>query len=148
MSLKVPKNPNVDVWPFLSLKSYKLVYFYPKDSTPGCTLQAQQFTLLKNQFAKLGVEIFGVSRDSLASHERFIDKCSLKIRLISDSQEELCKAFDVIKEKNMYGKKVMGIERSTFLLDSANQVVREWRKVKADGHAALVLQYIQSEFVA
>jgi peroxiredoxin Q/BCP len=121
-----------------------VLFFYPKDSTPGCTLEAQDFTRLKKEFSKLGAILLGVSRDSVASHTRFIQKCSLGIDLLSDTQEELCQAFDVIKEKNMYGKKVLGVERSTFLFDQQGNLVREWRKVKVDGHAQEVLSELKS----
>lgn len=122
---------------------YVLLFFYPKDSTPGCTVESQDFSKLKNQLLKKSVTVLGVSRDSIKSHEKFRDKFELTVDLISDSEEELCQIFDVIKEKNMYGKKVMGIERSTFLLDKKLNLVQEWRKVKAEGHAAEVLDFIK-----
>lgn len=121
------------------LKQYSVIYFYPKDSTPGCTLEGQQFQKLLPQFKKLGAKIYGVSRDSVASHCKFADKQGFQFELLSDSDEHFCHLFDVIKLKNMYGKKVMGIERSTFIIDPQLKLVREWRKVKADGHAAEVL---------
>ncbi len=121
-----------------------VLYFYPKDSTPGCTLEGQEFSKLYNQFKKWGVQIFGVSRDSVKSHHKFKCKYEFPFELLSDENEELCRAFDVIKEKNMYGKKVMGIERSTFLLDEKGKIIHEWRKVKAEGHAADVLNFISN----
>ena len=125
-------------------KGKKIVlYFYPKDSTPGCTLEGQEFNKRLAQFKKMNVEIYGVSRDSLKSHEKFIDKCGFKFDLLSDEDEELCKIFDVIKEKNMYGKKVMGIERSTFVIDEKGKLLAEWRKVKAEGHAQEVLESLK-----
>ncbi|WP_442768928.1 peroxiredoxin, partial [Acinetobacter bohemicus] len=114
-------------------------YFYPKDSTPGCTTQAVDFSALKDQFEALNTTIIGISRDSVKAHQNFTEKQSLSINLISDKAEVLCKHFDVIKEKNMYGKKVMGIERSTFIFHNG-KLVKEYRKVKAAGHAEQVLQ--------
>jgi len=127
------------------LGSRFLLYFYPKDSTPGCTVQAIDFTSFRPQFEKLGYKIFGVSRDSVASHDKFICKYNLGIDLIADEDEVLCKAFDVIKEKNMYGKKVLGIERSTFVFNEKLDVVFEWRKVKAEGHAEFILTFLQGK---
>jgi len=116
-----------------------VLYFYPKDDTPGCTLEGKGFRDMHAKFKKLGVRILGVSRDSLASHAKFRDKHELPFDLISDPEEKLCRAFDVIKEKNMYGRKVLGIERSTFLVDGAGVLRQEWRKVKVDGHVDQVL---------
>lgn len=116
-----------------------VLYFYPKDSTPGCTTQAIGFSCLKDQFQALNCQIIGVSRDSVKSHQNFTEKQSLNFNLISDRQEILCKHFDVIKEKNMYGKQVMGIERSTFIFHN-KQLVKSYRKVKAAGHAEQVLE--------
>ena len=116
-----------------------VIYFYPKDATPGCTTEAQDFRDLMPEFAQLNCEIFGVSRDSLNSHEKFKANECLPFELLSDVDEALCQAFDVIKMKNMYGKNVMGIERSTFLFNAQGQLQQEWRKVKAQGHAAIVL---------
>lgn len=120
-----------------------IVYFYPKDSTPGCTTQAIGFSSLKDQFDALNTTIFGVSRDSVKSHQNFTEKQALTINLISDKEEVLCQQFDVIKEKNMYGKKVMGIERSTFIFHNG-QLVKEYRKVKAAGHAEQVLEDLKA----
>lgn len=126
-------------------KGRKLVlYFYPKDNTPGCTVEGQEFNKLLPQFKKLNTEILGVSRDSLKAHANFIEKFDFKFNLLSDENEELCQLFDVIKEKNMYGKKVMGIERSTFVIDENGKLVLEWRKVKAPGHAAEVLEALKN----
>jgi peroxiredoxin Q/BCP len=128
-----------------AFKGYPYVlYFYPKDDTPGCTLEGMQFRDLHAEFLKIGVMVFGVSRDSLASHERFKAKMNFPFDLLSDSDEKLCGLFDVIKEKNMYGKKVMGIERSTFLIGRHGEIAREWRGVKADGHAQEVLNAAKS----
>ena len=132
-------------WRLADAKGSKLViYFYPKDMTPGCTLEAQQFRDLQGAFRKAGATVLGVSRDSCASHAKFRARDNLDFELLSDEDEALCKAFDVIKEKNMYGKKVMGIERSTFLIGADGVLAREWRKVKADGHAAEVLEAVKA----
>lgn len=120
-----------------------VIYFYPKDSTPGCTTQAVGFSCLKDQFDALNVKIVGVSRDSVKSHQNFTAKQALTIDLISDKEEVLSKHFDVIKEKNMYGKMVMGIERSTFIFHN-KKLVKSYRKVKAAGHAEQVLEDIQA----
>lgn len=115
-----------------------VLYFYPKDSTPGCTTQALEFTALVDEFAAIGAQVIGISRDSVKSHQNFCEKQQLKITLISDKDETLCQHFDVIKEKNMYGKTVLGIERSTFVFNN-KQLIKSYRKVKAAGHAAAVL---------
>lgn len=116
-----------------------VLFFYPKDMTSGCTVEAQQFRDLQGAFRKAGTVVLGISRDSCASHQKFKTKEKLNYELLSDADEALCTLFDVIKEKNMYGKKVMGIERSTFLIDADGVLAAAWRKVKADGHAAEVL---------
>jgi len=116
-----------------------VIFFYPKDMTSGCTVEAQQFRDLHAKFKRAGTLVVGVSRDSCASHARFRDKENLNYELLSDADEALCTSFDVIREKNMYGKKVFGIERSTFLIDSDGKLAAEWRKVKAEGHAQVVL---------
>ena len=116
-----------------------VIYFYPRDATPGCTIEGQQFRDLHPQFIDAGVMVFGVSRDTIASHEKFKANMQFPFDLLSDGEEKMCKLFDVIKEKNMYGKKVMGIQRSTFLIGANNEVLQEWRGVKVDGHAAAVL---------
>jgi peroxiredoxin Q/BCP len=115
-----------------------VLYFYPKDSTPGCTTQAIGFSCLKDQFDALNCQIIGVSRDSVKAHQNFTEKQALTIDLISDKEEVLCKNFDVIKEKNMYGKLVMGIERSTFIFHN-QKLLKSYRKVKAAAHAEQVL---------
>ena len=121
-----------------------VLYFYPRDNTPGCTLEGQQFAALNARFRKAGVTVFGVSRDSLASHEQFRDKMGYPFALLSDEDEKLSKLFDVIREKNMYGRKVLGIERSTFLIDARGVLRREWRRVKVEGHALEVLAAAQA----
>ena len=123
-------------------KSY-VIYFYPKDNTPGCTQEGEDFRDLYKEFKKLKTEIYGVSRDSLKSHEGFKEKYKYPFELISDTEEKLCNLFDVIKEKNMYGKKYMGIERSTFLINKEGKLSAEWRKVKVNGHAAEVLEEVK-----
>jgi thioredoxin-dependent peroxiredoxin len=116
-----------------------VLYFYPKDDTPGCTLEGKDFRDQHAQFKRRKIRILGVSRDSLASHAKFRSKYELPFELISDTDEALCRLFDVIKDKNMYGKKVKGVERSTFLVDAEGVLRQEWRKVKVDGHVAEVL---------
>lgn len=128
-----------------SLRGKKVVfYFYPKDNTPGCTTEGLNFRDLHAQFAKAGAVILGVSRDSLKSHENFKAKMGFPFELLSDVEEQACKAFDVIRMKNMYGKKVRGIERSTFVIDRKGIVRREWRGVKVPGHAEEVLAFTKS----
>ncbi len=127
------------------LKGGKLVlYFYPRDNTPGCTLEGQQFAGLHGRFLKAGATVLGISRDGLASHEKFRDKMGYPFALLSDTDERACRLFDVIRKKNMYGRKVLGIERSTFLIDAAGVLRREWRKVKVEGHAQEVLEAAQA----
>ncbi len=127
-----------------SLKGNNVVlYFYPKDATPGCTKEGQAFRDHYARFEELHTEILGVSRDSVRSHENFVAKQEFPFPLLSDKEETLCRAYDVIKEKNMYGRKVMGIERSTFLIDAKGNLVREWRKVKVNGHVAEVLAAVE-----
>ena len=116
-----------------------VLYFYPKDSTPGCTTEGQNFRDLKGQFTRANTIIFGLSRESIKSHENFKTKERFNFDLISDPDEIICNQYDVIKEKSMYGKKYMGIERSTFLIDSKGKLIQEWRKVKVTGHASEVL---------
>jgi len=121
-----------------------VIYFYPKDSTPGCTTEAGQFRDLHAEFAKLGCPVYGVSRDSIKSHENFKAKLELPFELLSDPDELACGLFNVIKMKNMYGKQVRGVERSTFLIDKQGILRQEWRGVKVDGHARAVLEAVQS----
>lgn len=121
-----------------------VLYFYPKDNTPGCTTEGIQFRELYPEFQKANTEIFGISRDSLRSHEGFKSKLDMPFDLISDPDETLCAMFDVMKMKNMYGKQVRGIERSTFVIDGAGTLVKEWRGVKVPGHVDDVLAYVKT----
>jgi peroxiredoxin Q/BCP len=121
-----------------------VLYFYPKDMTGGCTSEAREFAQLNDKFRRAGAIVLGVSRDSLKSHEKFRDKESLPFHLLSDADEKLCGLFDVIHEKTLYGRKYLGIERSTFLIDAQGVLRREWRKVKVAGHAQEVLDSLRS----
>lgn len=128
-----------------ALRGSKVVlYFYPKDNTPGCTTETSAFRDHHAAFAAAGCTIFGISRDSLKSHENFKSKLALPFELISDAEEVACQAFDVIKMKNMYGKQVRGIERSTFLIDANGNIARAWRGVKVPGHVEEVLEAVKS----
>ncbi len=131
----------------ISLKDLKgkslVLYFYPKDSTPGCTTEGQNFRDLYAEFQQLNTEILGVSRDSIKRHENFKAKQAFPFELLSDEEEVLCKLFDVIKEKKLYGKTYMGIERSTFLIDAKGVLRQEWRKVKVKGHVDEVLEAVR-----
>ncbi len=120
------------------------LYFYPRGNTPGCTVEGQQFRDLHPQFAALNTVIFGVSRDSVSSHEKFCAKQGFPFDLIADTDETLCRLFDVIKLKKNYGKEALGVERSTFLIDESGVLRREWRKVKTNGHAAVVLAAVEA----
>ena len=121
-----------------------VLYFYPKDSTPGCTTEGNAFNALLPKFRKLGATVLGVSRDSVKSHQNFCAKQGFKFDLVSDKSEAVCSAFGVIKEKTMYGRKVMGIERSTFLIDPSGVIARTWRPVKVAGHAQAVLDELKA----
>jgi peroxiredoxin Q/BCP len=121
-----------------------VIYFYPKDMTSGCTRESQDFRDLYSAFRKAGIDIVGVSRDSVKSHDKFTEKEKLPFPLLSDEDERLCKLFDVIHEKSLYGRKYLGVERSTFLLDGTGVLRREWRKVKVPGHAEEVLEAAKS----
>ena len=121
-----------------------VLYFYPKDSTPGCTTEGLDFNALLPKFKRLGAAVLGVSRDSVKSHDNFCAKQGFKFPLVSDTDEALCRAFDVIKEKNMYGRKVMGIERSTFLIDPEGRIAAAWRKVRVPSHAEAVFETLKA----
>ena len=131
----------------IDLKSLRgknvVLYFYPKDSTPGCTTEGQDFAANHSKFKRQNTVILGVSRDTVASHEKFKAKFSFPFDLLSDTEEKACQIFDVIKEKNMYGRKVMGIERSTFLIDATGKLRKEWRQVKVKGHVDEVLEALK-----
>ena len=120
-----------------------VVYFYPKDDTPGCTTEGQEFTALYPEFQAAGAEILGVSRDTLASHEKFSCKFNFPFLLLADTDEALCNAFDVLQKKNNYGKVSIGVERSTFVIDREGKIAYIGRKVKAAGHAAAILQIVK-----
>ncbi len=120
-----------------------VLYFYPKDSTPGCTTEGRDFNELHAKFRRQKTVILGVSRDSLTSHEKFRDKQGFRFDLISDPDEKLCRQFDVIQEKTLYGRKFMGVERSTFLIDADGKLRQEWRKVRVKGHAEEVLEAVK-----
>ncbi|MGQ0512687.1 MAG: peroxiredoxin [Betaproteobacteria bacterium] len=121
-----------------------VLYFYPKDNTPGCTVEGENFRDLHKAFRKAGAEVFGISRDSLRSHDNFRQKMAFPFELLSDAEEGACAQFGVIKMKNMYGKKVRGIERSTFVIDGEGRLAREWRGVKVPGHAQEVLDFVKT----
>jgi peroxiredoxin Q/BCP len=142
-NFSLPATGNKD----LSLEDFRgthlVLYFYPKDNTPGCTREGQDFRDAYEEFKAAGADIVGVSKDSVKTHENFCAKQSFPFDLVSDADEALCKQFDVIKEKNMYGRKYMGIERSTFLVDANGVLQAEWRKVKVPGHVEQVLQAVR-----
>jgi len=125
------------------LGKWLVLYFYPKDNTPGCSIQAKDFTAAKDKFDALQTCIIGVSRDSIALHDKFTDKLNINYPLISDQNEELCSFFEVIKEKSMFGKKYMGIERSTFIIDPTGEIKHAWRKIKIKNHIEDVLKEIK-----
>ena len=131
-------------WSLKDVAGRKLViYFYPRDMTSGCTRESQDFRDLAPAFQEAGAAIVGVSRDSLASHEKFAAKESLPFPLLADTDEKVCRLFDVIRKKSLYGRSFLGVERSTFLLDGSGQLQQEWRKVKVPGHAEAVLEAAQ-----
>lgn len=135
----VKSDEGVDVELKNFLGQWVVLYFYPKDDTPGCTLEAKEFTENIAEFEKLNCRVLGVSKDAVQKHCKFIDKYSLKINLLSDEEGEICEKYGVIVEKNMYGRKYMGIERSTFLINPEGIVSKIWRKVKVKGHVQDVL---------
>ncbi len=132
-------------WQLRDARGGKLVlYFYPRDNTPGCTQEGSEFAALAARFRTAGTQIAGISRDSLASHEKFRDKMGYPFPLLSDENEQVCRLFDVIRMKTLYGRSSLGVERSTFLLDAQGVLRREWRKVRVAGHAAEVLEAAKS----
>ncbi len=124
--------------------SWVVIYFYPKDNTPGCTTEGQDFSELNAQFKQHNCIILGVSRDSIKKHENFKTKYNFTFDLLADTEETLCQQFDVIKQKKLYGREYMGIERSTFLIDKTGVLIKEWRKVRVKGHAEEVLETIKA----
>ena len=122
---------------------YIVLYFYPKDDTPGCTIEAQDFSKKNAEFEKLEAVVLGVSKDNVASHCKFIDKYKLSVSLLADENGEVCKLFDVIKEKSMFGKKYFGIDRSTFLIDKMGRIIDSWSSVKVKGHVDEVLKNLE-----
>lgn len=124
---------------------YTVLYFYPKDNTPGCTTESIAFREAWPEFQALGADVYGLSRDSLRSHENFKGKLGLPFELISDPDEAVCTQFNVMKMKNMYGKQVRGVERSTFVIDAQGRLVKEWRGVKVNDHVAEVLEFLKSQ---
>jgi peroxiredoxin Q/BCP len=141
----LPTTGSDETWSLKQAAGRKLViFFYPKDMTSGCTLEAQGFRDQAAAFRRAGTAIVGISRDSLASHEKFCLKEKLPYALLSDGDEKVCKLFDVIQEKSLYGRKYLGVERSTFLIDAAGILRREWRKVKVNGHVEEVLEAAKS----
>lgn len=146
-----PKTPNAIQsikGELLNLEQFRgnhlIIYFYPKNDTPGCTSETLDFILHHDEFVQANTVVIGVSRDTLASHQAFCTKLNIPFNLISDTQEELCFAFDVIRNKMMYGKQVRGLERSTFVFDKMGDLAREWRGVKVEGHAAEVLNFVRT----
>ena len=143
-TFSLPSVPGTS-WSSADAAGEKLViYFYPKDMTSGCTRESQDFRDLYPAFRRAGIAVVGVSRDGIASHRKFRDKEQLPFELLADEEEKVCKLFDVIREKSLYGRKFMGIERSTFLFDAKGVLRREWRKVKVPGHAEEVLEAAKS----
>ena len=128
-----------------NIEGYLVLFFYPKDNTPGCTQEGIDFSENFRKFSNKNTKIFGISKDNLKSHTNFKEKFKFKFDLLSDIDEKICKMFDVIKEKNMYGKKYMGIERSTFIINKNGVLIKEWRKVKVKGHALEVLAFIKEQ---
>ena len=139
--------PGTGIAPF-SLRAQRgqavVLYFYPRDNTPGCTLEGQDFQRLLPAFKRAGARVFGISRDTLAAHHKFCDKFGFGFELLADEDGAVCRRFDVIRLKNMYGRKVLGIERSTFLIDAGGKLRREWRKLKVTGHADEVLEAVKA----
>lgn len=131
----------------LSNKDYKdknlIIFFYPKDNTPGCTLEGQDFRDHYDELKKLNAEVIGVSRDSVKSHENFKQKQSFPFHLLSDTDESMCRSFDVMREKSMYGKKYIGVDRSTFIVNTKGKIIKEWRSVKVKGHVLEVLETLK-----
>jgi peroxiredoxin Q/BCP len=143
LDFKLPANTGED-FTLSNTDKPIVLFFYPRDNTPGCTIENQDFAKLNSEFDKLGYLVIGVSRDSIKSHCKFAEKFALPFMLLADEDETVCNLFNVMKDKNMYGKKVRGIERSTFIIDTKKNIVKEWRKVSVDDHAQSVLNFIKS----
>lgn len=143
-SLPTQKQELVSVKDVLTRNKFLVLYFYPKDNTSGCTKETEDFSSLYEKFKGLDAEVMGISRDSVKSHQKFADKLEIPFELFSDEEENVSIAFDVLKEKSMYGRKYMGIVRSTFIIDQSLSVIKEWRNVKVPGHAEEVCQYLES----
>ena len=142
-AFKILTNKGISISTLREKYKYLVLYFYPKDNTPGCTTEAIEFTNLKQNFEELGATIIGVSKDSEESHKRFIEKHNLGITLVSDTNQELIKLFDVLRLKKRFGKEYYGVVRSTFLIDlQSSKVIHEWRNVRARGHASGVLEFL------
>lgn len=141
---KLPRDGGTDVT-LSELRPQKVVlYFYPRDDTPGCTTEALEFTALGAEFAAAGAQVIGVSKDTVAKHDKFVAKHDLGVMLVSDAEGDVCERYGVWVEKSMYGKTSMGIERATFLIDGDGRIIHVWRKVKAKGHATEVLDALRS----
>lgn len=140
----LPNSQGMTVAVPVEKSKFTVLFFYPKDNTPGCTTESQDFSKQNKEFQKLGVRVFGISKDSVASHLKFQSKFELQIELLSDADGFVCEHFGVIKEKSMYGKKFIGIERSTFILDSHFRIIQSYRKVKVEGHAQAILEEVRN----
>lgn len=140
----LPATDGVDFQLSAARNKTLVIFFYPKDNTPGCTMESQQFRDLYAEFQKANCEVVGISRDSIKSHENFKSRFTLPYALLSDAEEKVCELFGVMKLKNMYGKQIRGIERSTFVLDRDGKLHKEWRGLKADGHAKEVLEFVRT----
>lgn len=140
----LPATDGVDFQLSAARNKTLVIFFYPKDNTPGCTMESQQFRDLYAEFKKANCEVVGISRDSIKSHENFKSRFTLPYALLSDAEEKVCELFGVMKLKNMYGKQARGIERSTFVIDQDGKLCKEWRGLKADGHAQQVLEFVRT----
>lgn len=143
IDFKLPANNGTE-FHLAEIKKPIVLFFYPRDNTPGCTIENQDFARLYPEFLDAGYEVFGISRDSIKSHCKFSEKFSLPFQLLADEDEKVCLQFNVMRDKKMYGKDVRGIERSTFILNDKKEIIKEWRKVKVDDHAQEVLDFVKS----
>lgn len=147
IDFSLPTNKN-DIFTLSKESKIVVLFFYPRDNTPGCTIENQDFARLYEEFKALNIEVIGISRDSIKSHCKFSEKFQLPFKLLSDENEEVCNMFNVMKDKKMYGKDVRGIERSTFIIDQNKEIIKQWRNVKVENHAAEVLDYIKQNLVS